>query len=78
MRIWRMLTVPLRSLVRRRATDDELDEEIRYHLERDVERRMAGGESETEARRAARRDFGNVTALTEEARSASRMDAISS
>ena len=37
MRIWRMLTVPLRSLVRRRATDDELDEEIRYHLERDVE-----------------------------------------
>ena len=76
MRIWRMLTVPLRSLVRRRATDDELDEEIRYHLERDVERRMAGGESETEARRAARRDFGNVTALTEEARSASRMDAI--
>jgi len=76
MRFWRTLAVRARALVRRRAADAELDEEIRYHLEREVERRMARGEIETEARLSARRDFGNVTALTEEARSASRMDAI--
>jgi len=76
MRFWRTLTVHTRSLVRRRAVDAELDEEIRYHLEREVERRMARGEIETEARLSARRAFGNVTAVTEQARSASRMDTI--
>jgi len=76
MRFWRTLAVHVRALVRRRAADTELAEEIQYHLEREVERRMARGESEPEARLSARRAFGNVTALTEEARTASRVDAI--
>ena len=76
MRLWRTLAVHLRALVRRRATDAELTDEIRYHLEREVERRVARGETEAEARVSARREFGNVTMLTEEARAASRVDAI--
>jgi hypothetical protein len=31
----------LRALVQRRATGADLDEEIRYHVERDVERNVA-------------------------------------
>ena len=76
MRLWRTLAVHGRALVRRRAADAELTDEIRYHLERDVERRVARGETESAAWLAARREFGNVTVLTEEARSASRVDAI--
>jgi len=76
MRFWRTLAIHVRALVRRRATDAELAEEIEYHLERDIERRIARGESESAARLSTRRAFGNVTALTEEARTASRVDAI--
>ena len=76
MRLWRTLAVHARALVRRRAADAELADEIRYHLEREVERRIARGETEAEARVSARREFGNVTVLTEEARAASRIDAI--
>src|SRR4030095_1708084 len=72
----RTLTVRVRALVRRRTTDAELDEEMRYHLERDVERRVARGMSPVDARAAAHRGFGNVTLLTEEARAASRVDVI--
>ncbi len=76
MRVWRTLAVHVRALVRRRAADAELDEEIRYHLERDVERRIAHGMSPPDAQAAARRAFGNVSVVTEEARAASRVNAI--
>jgi predicted permease len=76
MRLWRTLAVHGRALVRRDAADAELTDEIRYHLEREVERRMARGEAEADAWVSVRREFGNVTVLTEEARSASRVDAI--
>ena len=75
-RLWRTLAVHTRALVRRRGADQELIDEIEYHLAREVERRVARGEDETEARLAARREFGNVTVLTEEARAASRVDVI--
>jgi predicted permease len=76
MRLWRTLAVHVRALVRRRTTDAELTDEIRFHLERDVERRVARGESESNAWASARREFGNVTVLTEEARDAARVDVI--
>ena len=66
----------MRALVRRRAHDAELTDEIRYHLERDVERRIARGESSAEAWSSARRQFGNVTVVAEEARAAARVEAI--
>ncbi|HSQ33246.1 MAG TPA: ADOP family duplicated permease [Gemmatimonadaceae bacterium] len=64
--------VRLRSLLARRRTDDELNEEIRYHLAREIERNVAAGMSADDAREAARRAFGNVTVTTEAARDAWR------
>jgi predicted permease len=66
------IMIRLRALVRRGAADAELDEELRYHLQREVERHIASGMSARDARHAARRAFGNVTAATEQARDAMR------
>ena len=62
----------LRLLVQRRATDNDLDEEIRYHVRREEERNVAKGMSADDARDAARRAFGNVTIATERSREAWR------
>jgi predicted permease len=48
--------------------DDDLAREIREHLELDAEERMAGGASPRDAHHAARRAFGNVTRIREQAR----------
>jgi hypothetical protein len=48
--------------------DDELEREIRTHLELEAEERIANGMPEREARDAARRAFGNVTLTREDAR----------
>ena len=48
--------------------DDEIEREIRTHLDLEAEERVAGGMSETDARYAARRAFGNVTRTQEDVR----------
>jgi predicted permease len=48
--------------------DQELEREIRTHLELEAEERVANGMSGQEARDAARRAFGNVTLTREDAR----------
>ena len=48
--------------------DGELEREIRIHLELEAEERIANGMPEREARDAARRAFGNVTRMREDAR----------
>jgi putative ABC transport system permease protein len=53
---------PWRSHTRR---SEELDEEIRSHLEMAIRDRIARGESPEEAERAVRREFGNVTTVRE-------------
>jgi predicted permease len=68
----RALYLRLLALIRRRRTDEELDEELRFHLARDVERYLAAGMSPEDALAAARRGFGNVTQITESAREAWR------
>ena len=50
----------LAALFRRRHHDDELDEEMRFHLEMETRRLIESGMPEREARRRARRDFGGV------------------
>src|SRR5215510_7892212 len=47
----------IRRLVHRRRAELELDEEIRAHLEMEVERNVAEGMSHEDARLAARRSF---------------------
>jgi predicted permease len=50
----------------RRAPDgQDVDEEIRFHLAEETRRRVASGQSPRDAAAAARRDFGNVTLVTE-------------
>jgi putative ABC transport system permease protein len=55
----------IRALLARRRHERDLDDEIRFHLEEEAEARREAGLSVDEARRAARRDFGNVTAIRE-------------
>src|ERR671915_2035575 len=60
----------LRALRHARKLDAELDEELRYHLEREAELNVAAGMSPGEARRAALREFGGLTRAKEECREA--------
>jgi predicted permease len=66
---WRdKLRMRLHTLFGRRAADAELDRELRFHLEQQIEENRAAGMNETEARRAALRLFGNPTVVRERAR----------
>jgi hypothetical protein len=58
----------LSQLFTRRQMYGELSEEIRAHLEEQIEELVAGGMSKEEAQHAARRAFGNVTLAEENAR----------
>ena len=51
-----------------RDRDDDLAREIRAHLELEAEERVADGASAEDARHAARRAFGNITRIREDAR----------
>jgi len=65
---WRQHLARIRTLFSRRNPAEDLDREIRSHLEFAEEENRTLGMSEAEARYAARRDFGNVTRTLEEAR----------
>ncbi|HTE46414.1 MAG TPA: ABC transporter permease, partial [Gemmatimonadaceae bacterium] len=60
----------MRSLVRRDAVERDMNDEMRLHLERAVERLVERGLSPADARAEARREFGNVGYIQEEARDA--------
>ena len=68
--MWRQLHLRLRSLFRWHRQENELDEEIRFHLANEIEELTAAGMSPKEARAAAQRDFGNVTLIRELTREA--------
>src|SRR5262249_30219524 len=63
-RIWRRLL----SLLRRGRYEREMEEEMRFHLEMQIEQNMSSGMAADEARYAARRQFGNQTWLKEVSR----------
>jgi predicted permease len=52
----------------RAKAEDELKEEIQFYLDQETQLRIDRGEPPVEARYAARRDFGNVTAIREQVR----------
>jgi putative ABC transport system permease protein len=60
----------LRTLMRRRATDNELENELRYHLERQTDKYVRSGMSEAEAVRRARLEFGGLDQVKDECREA--------
>ncbi len=60
----------VRALVFRRRAETDLTEELRYHVERDVEERVRRGAESGAARRAALLAFGGVDRYSEEVRDA--------
>src|SRR5437588_210167 len=55
----------MKSFMRRRKRDEELDEEIRGHLRMAVRERVERGETPEQAEAAALREFGNPTLVKE-------------
>ena len=68
MRLWNILRLRLRSLLARETLDNDLDEELRYHLARQSEEDIASGMHPDEARQRALRALGGVQQRTEECR----------
>src|SRR5262244_4607603 len=64
LQLWRRLL----SLPRRGRYEREMEEEMRFHLEMQIEQNLASGMATDEARLAARRQFGNQTWLKEVSR----------
>jgi predicted permease len=62
------LRLRLRALFHRAEMEHELDEELRFHLEKEIEQNLARGMKAEEARLAALRSFGGVERVKEESR----------
>ena len=73
MRWLRKIPLRLQSLFRGGAVDQELTEEMRFHLERQIAENLAAGMSPQEARRAARLEFGGVEQVKEGCRDTRRV-----
>src|ERR1700727_1391431 len=58
----------LRSLLRRSAVENELDEELRFHLEQQVEKHVRSGLPREEAMRQTRLEFGGLGHVKEDCR----------
>lgn len=65
------LWILLRSLFHRRAVEDELDDELRFHFDQQVEKFLGSGLPLTEARRRARLTIGGHDQIKEEFRDSS-------
>ena len=59
----------LRSLFRRRAVENELDDELQFHLDQQLKENIAQGLSPEEARTEALRAFGNPALIRDQSRS---------
>lgn len=68
MAILKSLRLKLRAMFARSAVERELDEEIQFHLEREVEKNVRAGMSAVEARRVAMALFGGVERVKEDYR----------
>jgi predicted permease len=68
--MWNDLLFRLRALLRRSAEETELNEELRFHFERQVEKYKLSGMTEEEARRRARLVFGGHEQVKEDCREA--------
>lgn len=68
MRLFGILKLRLRSLFLRRQVEAELDEEILYHLERQIESELAAGRSLDDARRESLRSIRDIQQRKEECR----------
>ena len=68
MRWFHKLPLRFRSVFRRGSVEEELNAELRFHLERMIEAKVAAGMPAEEARYAALRELGGVEQIKEECR----------
>src|SRR6267143_5717992 len=71
-----LFTIPLRlrSLFRWAQTDQELDDELRDHLDRKTQEYVAQGMTQEEAHRRARLDLGGIEQTKEKCRGARKVN----
>ena len=74
MRALRVIRLRIRSLFQSRRIDQELDAELRDHLERQVQSHLAAGLPPDDARHAALREFGNFPLIQEQVREMRRVN----
>lgn len=60
----------LRALLRRKTVETELDDELRFHFDKEVEKLVRSGAAPEEARRRTRLSFGGDDQIKEECRQA--------
>jgi predicted permease len=72
-RLFTLIRLRLRSLLHRAEADQELDEELQYHLDRQVDEGLAAGLTPQEARAAALRALGAITQNKEACRDQRRV-----
>jgi predicted permease len=78
MRWLRSIANRFRSLLRKDAVERETDQELRFHLERQIAERVSSGMLPEEARRAALLEFGGVEQFKEDCREARGVNRIES
>jgi hypothetical protein len=66
----------MRSILRRKTVENELDDELRFHFEREVEKYLNLGLARAEALRRARLAFGGMDQIKEECRQARGISAL--
>jgi putative ABC transport system permease protein len=70
MRWLRILRLRVRSISRRASLERELEDELRFHLDHQVEQNIAAGMDVAKARKAALREFGHIARHKDECRDA--------
>lgn len=70
MAVWNRVLGGLRALVHKRATEQDMDDELRAFLEASIEHKLRAGMSRAEARRAAGVEMGSLESVKDEIRSA--------
>ncbi len=76
MRQFDKLRLRLRSLLRRRVVERELDDELRFHLDQLIEEEIAVGVAPSEARHSALRKLGGISQVQEACRDTRRVNLI--
>lgn len=74
MRVWNKARLRWRSLFRREIVEQELESELRFHLDGQFEEYVLSGMSPEDARRAALRAIGGLTQFQEECRDMRRVN----
>jgi len=75
-RAFRKMRLRLRSLLRRPSVERELEAELRFHLDQQIEENLASGMTPGQARRAALGTIGGLTQFEEECRDMRRVKII--